>query len=79
MRNYYKRNSDLYKLRSLLTYYVKQLEKTDLSEKKRENYQNTLNEIEANIVDMEPIKKAKKNEVVFYSCNLISFIYFKFF
>ena len=61
-RNYYKRNSELYKLKSLLTYYVKQLEKEDLNEKKRENYQNKLNEIETKLIDLKPIKKPKKNE-----------------
>ena len=61
-RNYYKRNSELYKLKSLLTYYVKQLEKEDLAENKRENYQKKYDEIEAKLVDMKPIKKPKKNE-----------------
>ena len=61
-RNYYKRNDELYKLKSLRTYYVKQLDKTDLPEKKRETYQERLNEIETKLIDMKPVKKAKKNE-----------------
>ena len=48
-RDYYHKNSEIYKLKSLKTYYVKQLEKTDLDEKKRENYQNKFDEINEKI------------------------------
>ena len=58
-RNYYHRNEELYKLKSLRTYYVNQLAKTDLNEKKRENYQNKLNEIDVKLIDLKPIKKNK--------------------
>ena len=61
-RNYYKRNDELYKLKSLRTYYVKQLEKTDLTETKRKTYQERLNEIETKLIGMKPVKKEPKKK-----------------
>ena len=44
-RNWYHLNSDKQKLKSLKSYYVKQLAKTDLNESTRTKYESKLNEI----------------------------------
>ena len=45
-REWYKNNSDIQKLKSLKSYYVKQLKKTDLKEEMKTKYECKLNEIE---------------------------------
>jgi len=59
-RNYYKLNSNLYRLKSLLISYTKQLEKNNLIVKKCRNDQKKDDEIEIKLIDMKTVKKQKK-------------------
>ena len=45
-RNWYHRNSDVQKLKSLKAYYIKQLQKTDLKEEVKAKYESKLKAIE---------------------------------
>lgn len=57
-RNFYHRNEEIYKLKSLMRYYVKQLERTDLTEKKRRDYQAKFKELDKEFkkLTMKPIE-----------------------
>ena len=57
-RKFYHQNEEIYKLKALMRYYVKQLERDDLTEKKRRDYQAKFKELDKEFhkLTMKPIE-----------------------
>ena len=58
-RNYYKKNAEEQKLKSLRVYYIKHLQNSDLDETTKQKYENKLNELNEKISEFESSRLPK--------------------